>query len=232
MCYSAKTSLISYTIGIISGIFAICTRQVALGIFIIAYSQIQLSEFLIWSGIDDNNIELNKFGTSFGKYLLATHNIALGIGIILSIIYISKRNLTLTDFIPLLLGILLFLYVVIFVYLPNNFVETTFPIDPTCTQKNDRCQNNNNRLDWPYEVSWYLISFVMTLTICYFYVKPYESKWWFMFAYFIMFILVVLMDKTHRISSIWCFSAAILAPIIVIVNYYLIKDLKSEDILT
>ena len=87
MCYSVKTSIISYTLGIIAGIFALFTRQTVLGLLILAYSQMQFSELLIWYGIDTDNDNLNRFGTSYGKYLLATHNIAIGIGIILSIIF-------------------------------------------------------------------------------------------------------------------------------------------------
>ena len=114
MCYSVKTSIISYTLGIIAGIFALFTRQTVLGLLILAYSQMQFSELLIWYGIDTDNDNLNRFGTSYGKYLLATHNIAIGIGIILSIIFISKKKLKITDFIPLAIGILFFMYIVFF----------------------------------------------------------------------------------------------------------------------
>ena len=120
MCYSFRSSLISYIIGMLSAIFAIFTRQIALGFFILTYCQIQLSELLIWHGIDTNNDEINKAGTSYGKYLLAMHNIGLSIGIILSIIYISKKELTLLNFTPLIVSILFFIFVLVIYYLPNK----------------------------------------------------------------------------------------------------------------
>ena len=114
MCYSVKTSIISYILGIIAGIFALSTRQITLGILILTYSQMQLAELLIWQGIDTYNDNLNRTGTSYGKYLLAIHNIAIGIGIILSIIYVSKEKLKFMDFIPLIVGILFFLYIFLY----------------------------------------------------------------------------------------------------------------------
>jgi hypothetical protein len=34
------------------------------------------------------------------------------------------------------------------------------------------------------------------------------------------------------IGSIWCFSAAILAPVLVLFNYFIIKNMSDLDILT
>jgi len=90
MCYSFKTSILSYILGMISGIFAILTNQIVLGVLILTYSQMQLAEMLIWHGIDTNNENLNKFGTSYGKYLLATHNIQSVLE--LYCIYIVSKN--------------------------------------------------------------------------------------------------------------------------------------------
>lgn len=90
MCYSLFTSIISYSLGLISGILAIYTKQYILGLFILFYCQMQLSEALIWYGIDTNNDFFNELGTSFGKYSLATHNIGMSLGIILC--YLDKEN--------------------------------------------------------------------------------------------------------------------------------------------
>ena len=125
MCYSFKTSLISTTLGLLSSFFAFYTRQYVLGTLILFYTQMQVSEAIIWHGIDTNSESVNRFGTSYGKYLLASHNIAVGLGIILSILLISKRKLNLKDFIPLCVGILFFLFIVIYYYSPNNYPDTT-----------------------------------------------------------------------------------------------------------
>ena len=70
MCYSFRTSIISYTLGIAAAIFALCTRQIALGVLILFYCQIQFGEGIIWYGIDNKNQNINKIGTSFLQYAL------------------------------------------------------------------------------------------------------------------------------------------------------------------
>ena len=79
MCYSQTTSIISYTVGMLSAIFAFFTGQYVLGMLVLFYSQMQLSELMIWKGIDDGDIGLDGKGTAYGKYLLPTHNIAGGL---------------------------------------------------------------------------------------------------------------------------------------------------------
>ena len=231
MCYSFKTSIISYVLGIISGIFALFTRQIALVILILTYSQTQLAELLIWHGIDTKNDNLNKFGTSYGKYLLATHNIAIGLGIILSIIFISKKKLKITDFIPLIIGILFFLYVLFFFYLPKQYPDMTFPLDPTCKDNTNRCQNPDNRLKWTWPHGWYMFGYVISLIILIVYIKPIHSKIW-ISSVFILTLIASGIFNPKVIGSVWCFSAAIAAPILVIVNYFLIKNQNSSDILS
>jgi hypothetical protein len=231
MCYSVKTSIISYTLGIIAGIFALFTRQIVLGLLILAYSQMQFSELLIWYGIDTKNDNLNRFGTSYGKYLLATHNIAIGIGIILSIIFMSKKKLKITDFIPLAIGILFFMYIVFFYYLPKKYPDITLPLDPSCKDNTNKCQNPNNRLNWAWPHKWYLAGYVISCVILIIYIKPTNSKILLGLVFTVSLIASYIFNP-KVIGSIWCFNSAILAPILVIVNYMLIKNLNSSDILT
>jgi hypothetical protein len=231
MCYSFKISIISYILGIISAIFAIFTRQFALGLLILAYSQIQLSELLIWYGIDTKNEKINKYGTSFGKYLLATHNIAFGLGIILSILFISKKSLKIIDIIPFGIGILFFVFIVIFYYLPQKYSDITLPLDPECIDQTDRCQNPNNRLLWKYPHKWYIYGYIISFIIIVIYIKPIKSKLWLTSLFTITLIFTIIFNP-KVIGSMWCFSAAILAPLLVIVNYYIIKNENSQNILT
>jgi len=231
MCYSFKTSLLSYSLGIISGIFAICTKQIALGVLILTYSQMQFAELLIWYGIDTNNDKLNKFGTSYGKYLLATHNIAIGLGIILSIIFVSKRQLKFSDFIPLIIGVLFFLIIVFFFYLPKKYPDMTFPLDPDCKDKTDRCQNPNNRLLWKWPHSWYLTGYLISFIILLVYIKPGNSRIW-IAAVFTITLIATGIYNPKVIGSVWCFSTAIISPLLVLVNYYFIKNMSSGNILS
>lgn len=227
MCFSFRTSIISYTLGISSSIFALLTRQFVLGSLIFSYAQMQLSEAMIWHGIDTKNLELNKRGTAFGKYLLATHNFAIGLGIILSIILISKRKIKIIDFIPIILGILFFLYIVFYYYIPKKYPDVTFPLKDSCKS----CQNPNNRLQWSYPHKWYNQSFLLSVIICLIWIKPNKSKTLFLVFFTISFMLAY---YTHpkTVGSIWCWSTSFLAPLIVLINYYMIRNTDSKLLLT
>ena len=231
MCYSFRTSILSYVLGIISGIFALCTRQIVLGCLILTYSQMQFSEMLIWYGIDHNDTKINRFGTSYGKYLLATHNIAISIGIIISVLIISRKSFNISYLIPLVISILFFMFIVIFYYLPNNYPDITLPLDKNCTDSTNRCQNPNNRLNWEWPKTWYIYGFIISLILLFIYIKPLNSKIWLSFVFVSTFIYMLIFNKTV-VGSLWCFSTAILAPLIVLVNYFIIKNMDSSDILT
>ena len=90
MCYNLTTSIVSFISVTMSGIIAIYIKQPILGCIMLAYGLMQFSEIIIWKGIDTNNKNLNKIGTSIGKYTLPSHNIALGIGVLIA--YWSSRN--------------------------------------------------------------------------------------------------------------------------------------------
>ena len=147
MCFSFKTSLISYSLGMFSAIFALCTRQYVIGMLILIYAQMQLSEAMIWKGIDTDNISLNKIGTNYGKYSLPTHFFFVGVGYLMAILLIKKRKLKFYDFIPVTVGLFFYLYVIFYHY-NKKYPEVTYQLDRKCL-KEDRCQNNNNRLQWP-----------------------------------------------------------------------------------
>jgi len=210
-----------------SAIFAFCTRQIVLGCLIFAYAQMQLSELLIWHGLDTNNSELNKKGTSFGKYLLATHNFAIGLGIILYIVFVSKKQLKLLDFLPIIAGFVFFICIILFVYLPNTHSDMTFPRNKTSDKS---CQNPENRLQWPWSHSWYIASFILSILIMFVYIKPDTSKYITLLIYTISWVVVTLIYPS-TVGSVWCFVASVAAPIIVVLNYYVIRNKLSQDIL-
>jgi len=230
MCYSFKTSVVSYSLGMLSAIFCFCTRQIVLGTLILCYCQMQLSEMIIWHGIDNNNDNTNKLGTSIGKYLLATHNIAIGIGIILYVIFILKRKMKLTDFIPVLVGLAFFIFVVVYYYLPNNYPSITRQLKPC--DSTSKCQNSKNRLVWPFPHGWYFFSFIISLLILLFYIKPLSTKIWLASVFTVTFLFTLFLMKANVVGSVWCFSTAILAPVIGIVGYFLIREKNKKDVMT
>jgi hypothetical protein len=217
MCYSFRTSLVSYSLGMAAGLFAVLTKQYILGMLILCYVQIQLSEAIIWRALDTNNPALNRIGTSYGQYLLATHNIAIGLGVLLDTLWRDdkKRLLMPNDFIPFGIGILFF-FGVLGLYHSCVYENATFPGDRSCTDRS--CQNNDNRLQWPFPHDWYRWSFIISLALMAVYCHPMASKI-FVGGLFTLTYLLSKMTYSRSVSSVWCFVSAILAPIIVLVNY-------------
>jgi hypothetical protein len=230
MCFSYKSSIISYLIGMCAGIFALLTRQIVLGCFILIYSQIQLSEAIIWYGIDNNNKNINKIGTLLNKYLLITHIIGIGFGIILSKKLISKSKINNIDYIPLIIGI--FFFIISFIYYKKNKPVSYLTYPKKYNDINCRnCQNSNNRLDWKFKHTLiYLISFIISILIALKYLKPYESLIILLIFYSWTFIPCYLLYR-NELSTMWCFIASYLSPMIVLLNYNLIKNLKNTEIL-
>jgi hypothetical protein len=233
MCYSLNTSIASYSIGMISGILALCTRQYVLASLIFAFVQMQLAEILIWKSIDDKNDDLNRIGTSFGKYLLPIHNFAIGVGIILSIHFLSETEKTseFSTWIPLIIGLIFYVVILVLRYFRETYSDITLPLDPTCKDNTNRCQNPNNRLLWPWPHEWYIYSFIISLIILFIYVKPLSSQILLGIAFSSTFIISSIFQP-KVVGSIWCNAAAIMCPILVVANYAVIRNMDSSDILT
>lgn len=221
MCYSVKTSIISYTLGMLSAAFALCTKQWVLGMLILFYSQMQLSEAIIWRGIDTGNAKLNEIGTKYGQYLLPTHNIGIGLGLLLSV-YMSggTRSITTRNYVPLILGLLFFAGIcVLYQVVPSD--PQTFPADRSCLHTR-QCQNNQNRLKWPFPHEWYIASFILSLYFLFFwYDGPVASKMFLGVVFSALFIGSGIFAP-KSVGSVWCFSTAIMAPMLVLVNYVLV----------
>ena len=229
MCYSFRTSIISYTLGMISAIFAFFTRQYIIGLLILFYVQMQLSEAIIWRGIDSNDTKLNKIGTMYGKHLLPTHLCAIGAGYLLAIFLLEERSIEAYDFIPLLIGII-FLLIIEFGPYSTNYPDETYPKDKK--HMSQSCQNNNNRLRWPYPHGWYTFLFILAIIFVIFYVKPLDTQIFIILTFVISLCLVNVFFPKKTVGSVWCFAAAILAPILVIGNYLIIRDKNNSDIMT
>ena len=226
MCYSLKSSILSYSLGMISSIFCFSTKQIVLGTLIFFYSQMQLSELIIWYGIDHNNDNINKIGTAFGKYTLPSHNIAIGLGIILFILLVSKEKLTFKHFIPLIIGILFYLFIVLYIYNNSTYPSITKPRD------SEQPQCSSNRLQWPYPYYWYVYGFVISIIISMLYVKPVKTQLFITGAFLITLIVTYMFFNAKTVGSVWCFSSAILAPVIAIIGYIIIKDKNTNEFLT
>lgn len=224
MCYSFRASLIAYSLGMASAVFAITTKQYILGTIILFYCQIQLAEGIIWRGIDTDNINLNKIGTTFAKHALPLQALSVGLGYILSMYFLHK--LELKHSIPLLLGVLFYLYVIMVPY-NTEYPDTTYP-STGCVERS--CQNNDNRLKWPFPtISWYPYAFILYLGFVLLVIRPINSKL-FLFSMFIGTVILAYIINPVNTGTMWCFASAILAPLLVLINYFFISN--KDDILT
>ena len=77
MCYDAKTSALAATIGILSAVVAFNLKEWVVGSFILVYSLMQVSEFLIWRGLDAKSTDLNQKGTWLASTKLRIHAIVI-----------------------------------------------------------------------------------------------------------------------------------------------------------
>ena len=217
MCYSFRTSILSYCIGIVSSVFAMCTNQMTIGVLIFFYTQMQLAEALIWKGIDTDNVQLNKIGTMIAKYSLPSHVFAVGVGYLLAL-RIQKKKIRSLDAIPLCFGILYYIVILGTVY-QEETATTTYPKENGPTS----CQNPNNRLLWPFpHQKWYLVGFAMiVLTFLFSRTMKFQSKI-FVSSFFLLTFVMSLAASEATIGSFFCFSSAILAPFLVSINYFLV----------
>ena len=223
MCFSVKSSIISLSLGVGAAIFAFRTGQFELGAFTLTYSIMQISEMLIWRGLDTNKPNLNKLGTAVGKYTLPLHNVGLGIGVLLAVMYNKQRSPRLHDYIPLIMGALFYVYILTFKY-SNNTNPLTFPRDETCQDK--QCQNANNRLVWPYENNWYQYSVLLSAIISFYWLPLNTAILVTVFYGIVLAMVMQFTPVTPTIGSIWCVNTAATAPILVLLNYYMINKGK------
>lgn len=213
MCFSFKTSLLSFCLGMLSAMFAYNNNQKGTSLFIFFYTLMQVSEMLIWSGLDNNNLDLNRVGTLIGKYTLPLHGIAIGLGLLWSMGVVTYINV-----IPLLIGILFALYVFVVAY-AKDMPTVTYPYNKCYKPE---CQNWNNRLEWPYPVDWYKPLSVTFGILMMFYLKPFPLNIITPAFYAVSGLIVsYLFTVSGIIGSVWCLSTALIAPLIVLAQYML-----------
>lgn len=206
MCYSVNTSIIAYTVGLISAMAAIKMGQIPLGFLILFYCQIQLAEGIIWKGIDTNSLRLNQIGTSIAKYALALHLLGFGIGLYLAYGYT----------LPFITGAMFFI-IVCAIYATTPHSTHTFPF-MKCHKR--ECQNHNNRLVWDFPVDWYAVMAVIILLIYMIYVKDSLLSRSLVLIFFTATWIIskYVVPPQIATSSLWCFFSAIAAPLLVILT--------------
>lgn len=202
MCYSFKVSIISYALSMCAGMYALYNRLPILGLLIIAYAQMQLSEAVIWYGLDNNNDQINRLGTSIGAYTLPLHNLALGIGVLIS----YRANLSQFEYwIPLIAGLAFYAAVWYCRIRPPH----SRPQETRATGKGIA------RLAWPFSHGWYPAGFLLSCAILVVYARPFSPVAPFLLLAFAAIALMTWTKAEQAVfPSFWCWTSAILAPLI------------------
>jgi uncharacterized membrane protein len=198
--------------GMSAAFYALYTGQYVLGMLILAYCQIQLAEAIIWYGIDHSNHTFNRIGTLYAKYTLPLHLCFVGLGIAMMSGHMG----------PLVIGGLFYIGVLFFYTMPEsikrhiNDGETgmSFPSDRACMRR--ECQNNENRLQWPFVDTYYVVQTVLIYAVFLMYL-PWKSSM-VLTAFFTVTYIISRVWYKWSASSIWCFLSAILAPLLVWVS--------------
>ena len=219
MCYNIETSIVSFIVVTVCGIISLRISQPILGCLMLVYGLMQLSEILIWRSIDTKSDKLNRVGTSIGKYTLPSHNIAIGIGVLVSY-WASRKNPV--YWIPLMVGIMFYIGVMI-IY--SHEKDANDGITKACKypEEKDSCTKNSARLEWPYPHSWYSISMIISLILVLAYARPLSRAAVIVMFYVATFIGANILGKRQVLGSYWCWAAAALAPLVLIVTSFMTK---------
>ena len=185
----------------------------------LTYGLMQLSEVIIWRGVNTNNNSLNRVGTTIGKYTLPAHNMAIGVGVLVA--YWASRDKPIY-WIPLTVGILFYIGVMI------NYAtekDSNNGITKACKypEDKDQCTKDSARLEWPYPHSWYSLSMIISLILVIGYVRPLPRAIVMVLFFVATFIGTALLGKRQVLGSYWCWAAAALAPIMLITASLMMK---------
>ena len=90
-------------------------------------------------------------------------------------------------------------------------------------EEKDSCTNNSARLEWPYPHSWYSISMIISLILVLAYARPLSRAAVIVMFYVATFIGANILGKRQVLGSYWCWAAAALAPLVLIVTSFMTK---------
>jgi len=219
MCYNIQTSIVSFVVVTICGVIALRLKQPVLGCLMLAYGLMQLSEVIIWRGVDTNNETLNRVGTTLGKYTLPSHNIAIGVGVLIAY-WASRKNPI--YWIPITIGVIFYIGVMIN-YAVKKDVNNGITKACKLPEDKDECTKNSARLEWPYPHSWYALSMFISVVVALSYVRPLSRASVIVLFFVITFIGTALLGKRQVLGSYWCWAAAALAPVVLITTSFMPK---------
>ena len=194
MCYSKKLSLLSFIFGIFSSLMLIqfgnkesYKTNVAIGLFFMFVSIMQLIEYFIWSDIKCKN-GLNKLGSYLGPLFNHLQPVVL---LIIASIYLKSFNIIPTN-------IIIFLNVLYIIYILYQYYVYIRDLKNICIGV-----NNENHLDWKWKYNFkYLFYFSISLINITNFYKNKNLIIAILVSYFLLFISYFNFHK--NVGELWC----------------------------
>lgn len=239
MCWNAETSLLTFTIGIITSLLIIYNgnpkyekENIIFGIFFIFISLIQFFDFLFWMDID-NKYNINHYTTLIAPLINAGQPTIL---YLIKIIFLNKYNDLILIPTPYNLFFLLanIFYAIFLItnyvkFLNNGVLTTSISTglrraysDADLSEsgkKKEMIPNKKRHLYWPWlkyfnNKPYYLIMFALNI----FYLTDFNySLFLFIITYFFLYLSVKYFK--YNAGELWCFFGAFIPLFLYIFTY-------------
>ncbi len=202
MCYNAKASALAATIGILSACVAFSLKEWVVGGLILIYSFMQVSEFLIWRGLDTGSVDLNRRGTWLASTTLRLH--AIVVLVVLLVVkwksLESNRRFALVG----LLAISLFDW-----WRTTSTAPALLTTEPGCAK--------GCRLDWKFGSEYPIQILIIALALLIGTPRLIAPVTVFYGGAVLLTLILTAVDSktTFRPGTVWCFFSAIFAPLLV-----------------
>lgn len=213
MCFSAKSSILTFSIGVVGSLVLMkygnpkyVKDNFISGIFFLFIAGIQLMDFLFW--IDLNNSKgINKMVTLIGPLFNVGQPIILYIA---KLLYFKPKNIFSLANYNLPVFILNFLYLINLIYGYISFINSGNLITGT----------NKGHLSWPWIKFSNAPFYLILLAINIFYLMNFKYALnFFLITYFFLILSVVFFS--YNPGELWCFFGAFI-PFIMVVTSYII----------
>lgn len=214
MCFNYKSSLFTFSIGVIFSILLIyygnpkyALENKISGIFLIFISFIQFMDFLFWIDIK-NKIGINHIVTILGPIL----NVCQPTILYLIKYYFYKPNIFALENFNSPIAFLNILYAIYFAVIYNKYLLNDKLVTST----------ENSHLKWPwlkyFNPHFYLILFAINI----FYLFDFKyALVLFTVTYFLLFISNIYFN--YHVGEIWCFFGAFIPLIMFFSSFYIKK---------
>ena len=203
MCYNAKASALAATIGILSACVAFSLKEWVVGGLILIYSFMQVSEFLIWRGLDTGSVDLNRRGTWLASTTLRLHAI-----VVLVVLLVVKWKSLESNRRFALVGLLV---AALFVSGKTGSTPGSLTTEPGCAQ--------GCRLDWKFGRGWGYPLQILIMGLALLIGAPRligpVAVFYGAAVLFTLILAAVDPEPTFRPGTVWCFFTALFAPLLV-----------------